>query len=181
MRCLISFSERCKGQSAWRRWDHGGGAWGWWQAHGAVPATLVCRCVFAKSPAYCVEGGIMATIPSGKNKTTGIMLNDHVGKILGRWIRPKILQIDPLLVARSQAIGSARRGAVMTQFTTRVFFDVARIRGLSAASIFCDLAASYYSVVRQYVVGSDLPEQRLLVLMDILGLNFWARCWRVLA
>ena len=27
------------------------------------------------------------------------------------------------------------------------------------------------SVVRQYVVGTDLPEQRLLVLMDILGLN----------
>ena len=25
----------------------------------------------------------MATIPSGKNKTRGVMLNDHVGKILG--------------------------------------------------------------------------------------------------
>ena len=47
----------------------------------------------------------MATIPSGKNKTRGVMLNDHVGKILERWIRPKILQIEPLLVARSQAIG----------------------------------------------------------------------------
>ena len=58
----------------------------------------------------------MATIPSGKNKTRRVMLNDHTGKVLGRWIRPKILQIEPLLVARSQAIGSARRGAVMTQF-----------------------------------------------------------------
>ena len=36
---------------------------------------------------------------------------------------------------------------------------------------FCDLAAAYYSVIRQYVVGTVLPEQRLLVLMDILGLN----------
>ena len=49
--------------------------------------------------------GIMATIPSGKNKTRGVMLNDHVEKILGRWIRPKILQIEPLMVARSQATG----------------------------------------------------------------------------
>ena len=113
----------------------------------------------------------MATIPSGKNKTSGVMLDDHVGKILGRWIRPKLLQIEPFLVARSQAIGSARRGAVMTQFATRVFFDVAKIRGLSAAAVFCDLAAAYYSVIRQYVVGTDLPEQRLLVVMDILGLD----------
>ena len=56
----------------------------------------------------------------------------------------------------------------MTQFTTRVFFDVARIRGLSAAAVFSDLAAAYYSVVRQYVVGSELSEQRQ---MDIWGLN----------
>ena len=38
------------------------------------------------------------------------MLNDHVCKILGKWIRPKILQIEPLLVARSQAIGCAKVG-----------------------------------------------------------------------
>ena len=120
----------------------------------------------------CGRGGrIVATIPSGKNKTRGVMHNDHVGKILGRWIRPKLLQIEPLLFARSQAIGSARRGTVMTQFATRVFFNVAKIRGLSAAAVFCDLAAAYYSVIRQYVVGTDLPEQRLLVLMDILGLD----------
>ena len=30
---------------------------------------------------------IMATIPSGKNKTRGVMLNDHVGKILERWTK----------------------------------------------------------------------------------------------
>ena len=33
------------------------------------------------------------------------------------------------------------------------------------------LAAAYFSVIRQYVVGTDLPEQRLLGLMDILGLD----------
>ena len=98
------------------------------------------------------KGCIMATIPSGRNKTTGVTLNDHMGKILGRWIRPKLLQIEPLLVARSQAIGSARRGAVMTQFATPVFFDVARIRGLSAAAVFCDLAAAYYSVSSMWLV-----------------------------
>ena len=48
---------------------------------------------------------------------------------------------------------------------------MARIRGLSAAAVFCDLVAAHNSVVRQYVVGTDLPKQRLLVLMDILGLN----------
>ena len=45
------------------------------------------------------------------------------------------------------------------------------IRGLSAAAVFCDLAAAYYSVIKQCVVGTDLPDQRLLVLMDILGLD----------
>ena len=54
----------------------------------------------------------MATIPREKNKTRGVLLNDHKGKILGRFIRLKILQIEPLLVARTKAIGSARRGAV---------------------------------------------------------------------
>ena len=78
-----------------------------------------------------------------------------MGKILERWIRPNILQIEPLLGARSQAIGSARRGAVMTQFATRVFFDVAKIRGLLASAVFGDLAAAYCSVVRQYLVGAD--------------------------
>ena len=117
------------------------------------------------------KGCIMGTVPSGKNKTRGVMLNDHVGKILERWFRPKILQIEPLLVTRSQAIGSARRGAVMTQFAPRVFFDVARIRGLSAAAVFCVACPLPTSVVRQYVVGTDLPEQRLQVLMDILGLK----------
>ena len=87
------------------------------------------------------EGSIMATIPSGKNKTRGVMLNDHVGKILGRWIRPN-LQIEPPLVALAAG----------------VFVDVARIRGLWAAAVFCDLAAACCSVVRQYVVGTDLPE-----------------------
>ena len=80
--------------------------------------------------------GIMATIPSGKKKTTGVMLDDHVGEIFGRWVKTNILQIEPLLVTRLQAIGSARRGAVMAQFATRVFFDVARICGLSAAAVF---------------------------------------------
>ena len=54
----------------------------------------------------------------------------------------QVVADEPLLVARSQAIGSARRGAVMTQFTTRVFFDVVKISGLSAAAVFCDLAAA---------------------------------------
>ena len=58
-----------------------------------------------------------------------------------------------------------------TVYHARVFFDVAKIRGLSAAAVFCDLAAAHYSVIRQYVVGTDLPEQRLLALMDILGLD----------
>ena len=52
---------------------------------------------------------------------------------------------------------------------------MARIRGHSAAAVSCDLAAAYDSVVRQYVVGTDLPEQRLLVLMDLLWLNFVQR------
>ena len=65
------------------------------------PCLQVCVC---KEPCLVCGrgwGGIMATIPSGKNTIPrGIMLNDHVGKILERWIRPKILQIEPLLVTR---------------------------------------------------------------------------------
>ena len=38
-----------------RRRDHGGDAWGWWQARGAAPTTLVCRRLFAKSSAHRVE------------------------------------------------------------------------------------------------------------------------------
>ena len=42
------------------------GAWGWWQAHGAAPTTLVCRCVFAKSPAS--EGRYHGNHPEWKEQ-----------------------------------------------------------------------------------------------------------------
>ena len=158
---LILSSE---GQGTWCRWYHVGGA-----GAGGRPMAQLLQPL---SASVCLQRVLRIMWPSGKNKTKGVMLNDHVGKVLGRRIvRPKILQIEPLLVARSQATGSARRGAVMSQFATRLLFDGARIRGLSAAAVFCDLLSAYHSVVRQYVVGTDLPEQRLLVLMDILGPN----------
>ena len=69
----------------------------------------VCACKEGLPTVW--NGSIMATIPSGKNKTRGVVLNDHVGKILGRWIRPMAVQMEPLLVARSQAVGSARPGS----------------------------------------------------------------------
>ena len=148
---------------------------------GGRPMAQLLQPVFA---AVCLQRALPIAWKKGvpwqpfrveRTRTRGVMLNDQVGKISGRWIRVKILRIEPLLVARSQAIGSARRGAVMTQFTTRVFFDVARFVVSRPQRFFCDLAAAYYSVVRQNVVGSDLPEQRLLVLMDILGLNLVQR------
>ena len=109
--------------------------------------------VFAKSPSNCVEGVYHGNHSEWKEQNERNHVERPHGKILGRWIRFKILQIEPLVVTRSQAIGSTRRGAAMTQFTLCVFFDVARIRGLSAAAVFfffCDLAAACYIVVRQY-------------------------------
>ena len=126
---------------------------------GGRPMAMLLQPLFAgvclqKSSAHHVEGGNHGNHSEWKEQDE-------------RRIRPKLLQIEPLWVARSQAIGSARRGAVYHA----CFFDDAKIRGLSAAAVFCDLAAAYYSVIRQYAVGTDLPEQRLLVLMDILGLD----------
>ena len=51
----------------------------------AAPTTLVCRRLQRAMPNVW-KGGLMATISSGKNKTRGVLLNDHVGKILERWI-----------------------------------------------------------------------------------------------
>ena len=55
---------------------------------GGRPMAMLLQPLFAgvclqRALAIMWKGGIMATIPSGKNKTRGVMLNDHVGKILG--------------------------------------------------------------------------------------------------
>ena len=72
------------------------------------------------------RGPCWGIVPPTVDEVLVLILSASRGKAPGVdgiwWIRPKLLQIEPLLVARSQAIGSARRGAVMTQFATRVFF-----------------------------------------------------------
>ena len=87
---------------------------------GGRPMAQLLQPLFAgvclqKGPAHRVER-VVSWQPSRveRIRERGVTLHDHVGKILRRWTGPKILQIEPLLVARSQATGSALRGAVMT-------------------------------------------------------------------
>ena len=82
------------------------------------------------------------------------MINDHISAINGRLLRPLILAIEPALVPPSQAFGSPRRGATLAAHCSWALFMAATHNSTSAGPLFTDMRSAYYTVIRQFVVGS---------------------------
>ena len=59
---------------------------------------------------------------------------------------------------------------MVTAHCSWTLFGAAAERGWSAAALFTDIKGAYYAVIRQYVVGTVLPEDVLRVLLHKLDL-----------
>ena len=81
------------------------------------------------------------------------MINDHLSTVYGRLLQPKLLDLEPNLVPSSQAVGSIRRGAILTTHCSWAFVSTAMDGKQSAGALFTDIRSAYYSIIRQYVVG----------------------------
>ena len=83
----------------------------------------------------------------------GTLINDQLSTISGRFLRPRLLEIEPRLVPSSQAVGSARRGSLLAARCSWALFAAAGESKQSAGASFTDIRSAYYSIIRQYVTG----------------------------
>ena len=82
-----------------------------------------------------------------------------------------MLAIEPSLVPSSQAVGSQRRGSVLSAHCSWALFSAAAEAKVSAGALYSDIKCAYYSVIRQYVVGYVGPEMQLRACLHRLGLS----------
>ena len=78
-----------------------------------------------------------------------------------RLLLPQILAVEPSLVPSSQAVGSQRRGSVLSAHCSWALFAAAVEAKTSAGALYSDIKSAYYSVIREYVVGFIGPEAQL--------------------
>ena len=99
------------------------------------------------------------------------MINDQLSTVSGRFLRPRLLAIEPNLVPSSQAAGSARHGSALTAHCSWARCAAAAECTQSAGALFTDIRSVYYSIIRQYVVGFEGPDDQLRAIMARLSLS----------
>ena len=88
-----------------------------------------------------------------------------------RLLRPQLLAFEPSLVPSSQAVGSQRRGSVLSAHCSWALFAASTEAKTSAGALYSDIKSAYYSVLREYVVGFSGPEDQLRTCFARLGLS----------
>ena len=71
----------------------------------------------------------------------------------------------------SQAVGSQRRGSVLSAHCSWALFSAAAEAKVSAGALYSDIKSAYYLVIWQYVVGFPGPEMQLRACLHRLGLS----------
>ncbi|CAE7234995.1 unnamed protein product, partial [Symbiodinium sp. CCMP2592] len=85
----------------------------------------------------------------------GILLQPVLGKALHRAFRRLPAERFEECAAPLQIGGRRGLSYELGHFITRNFLSAARHRGVSAAIVFSDIAAAYYSVLREVIIGSQ--------------------------
>ena len=98
-------------------------------------------------------------------------MNDHMSTISGKLLRPRILEVEPLLVDSSQAPASSRRGSVVTARCSWALLSSAMDSKQSAGALFTFIRSAYYSIIRQYVVGFNDPDDQFKAIAARLDLQ----------
>ena len=72
----------------------------------------------------------------------GIMINDHLATLNSRLLRPQLLAFEPSLVPSSQAVGSQRRGSVLSAHCSWALFAASTEAKTSAGALYSDIRSA---------------------------------------
>ena len=149
----------------------------------ACPLGVLVWPIILKTIVFCSEpagykGGTLFHIPKagqgGCSKCTaerGILVQPILGKILHKAMRGTAMQAFERRATPLQIGGRRGLSFLIGCFCSRGFLQLAKDQGRSAGILFCDLAAAYYSVVRELLVGGGLVDASLEDITASLGLN----------
>ncbi|CAE7762507.1 unnamed protein product [Symbiodinium microadriaticum] len=110
--------------------------------------------------------------PAGlKGGYRGILVQSGIAKAIHRSARPLAVQHWLPFASDCQLGGRKGCSAYMGHFLSRGMMHYARVRGLSCAVMFLDLASAYYGVIRETVVGSGLSDKPIEAIAESLALT----------
>ena len=122
------------------------------------------------------KGGILAALYKGRGahhdcaNSRSILLSDSLAK---RWhwcLRDALIPHISNEMHEAQAGAVPARGVDFVAFAVRGMMEWAKERGLSAALIFIDVRAAFYTVFRPLIVGHDFDDEYLAYVMQVLRL-----------
>ncbi|CAE7271677.1 unnamed protein product [Symbiodinium sp. CCMP2456] len=138
---------------------------------------VMLKAVLRSNEAVGLKGGILHRIakPSAVENTTagyrGILVQSCLSKVLHRAARHLAVEHWQQHALPLQIGGKKGCPAAFGHFCSRAFLAVMRALGRSAAVLFVDIAAAYYGVVREAVLGASAHSQPLDALVASLGLT----------
>ncbi|CAE7947452.1 RPS25 [Symbiodinium sp. KB8] len=124
-----------------------------------------------------LKGGLLHRIakPSAVENTTagyrGILVQSCLSKVLHRSARHMAIQHWDQHVLPLQIGGRKGCPASFGHFCSRAFLAMARAKGQSVAILFVDIAAAYYGVIREAILGSQASGRPLHDLVAKLGMS----------
>ena len=140
------------------------------------PIVLKVLCFRAEPLGY--KGGTLHHIPKAGAadraccaSERGILVQSALEKVLHKVLRPAAVRKLDGTAQPLQIGGRAGKSHVMGFCCTRLFLDVMKARSQSAGILFCDLAAAYYAIVREALVGCDPYSTPLAEVASSLGLT----------
>jgi len=122
------------------------------------------------------KGGLMVDIFKGSGdrelvtNSRGVLTSSNVGKIYAKAVRRQLLPYLQAVVGDEQYGGLPGRGAVYGSHVIRQFFQHSRRRKISAAVIFVDAVAAFYSVLRPLLVGFSGSDVELVTFLHRVGI-----------
>ena len=138
---------------------------------------VMLKAVLRSNEAVGLKGGILHRIakPSAVANTTagyrGILVQSCLSKVLHRAARHMAVQHWDANVLPLQIGGRKGCPSTFGHFCSRAFLAMMKEQGRSAAILFVDIAAAYYGVVREAILGQNASGRPLHDLVERLGLT----------
>ena len=149
---------------------------------------VMLKAILRSNEAVGLKGGIMHRIakPSAVANTTagyrGILVQSCLSKVLHRAVRRMAVDHWSKHMLTLQIGGRKGCPASFGHFCSRAFLHMAKAQGRSAAILFVDIAAAYYGVIREAVLGScasGRPLEDLVASLDLTQEDLQHLTWLV--
>ena len=141
-----------------------------------VLSQLACR-AFASGVPLAWRGGRMvpvpkkAALPLGPENARGVLCSSSPGKAYAAVLRSEAVVTLPLAAGECQQGAMPHRSLDFASHAAKLFMRSAACEHTSAALLFADLKAAFYSVLPEYVLGFVLPPSRRAKVFHTLGLS----------